>query len=81
MNNQTIPHFFNLCPKEVIVNIIYPSTINKIGGYLDTRIIPTSVRYIIPIDKEINNKRNKINISQGGDIIRRLRKNNLEENG
>ena len=47
INNQTILHFVNLWPKGVIVNSSYPSTVNKIYGYLDAIISPTSVSYII----------------------------------
>ena len=41
INIQTIIHFFNLWSKEVIVNVSYPSTINKIDEYLDASISPT----------------------------------------
>ena len=43
--------FFNLCSNEVIVNIIYPSTVNKIDGYLYLTISPTLLRYNISRDK------------------------------
>ena len=49
INNQIILHFVNLWSKEVIENISYPSTVNQIDGYMDARIIPTPVRYTIPI--------------------------------
>ena len=74
INNQKILHFVNIWSKEAIENISYPSTVYQIDGYLDASIIPTSVRYIISIDKEINTKKYKINISQRGNILRLLRK-------
>ena len=39
----------------------------------------TAVRYTISRERKINNKNNKINMSQGGDILMLPRKNNLEE--
>ena len=74
INNQKIL-FFNLWSKEVIVNISYPSTFNKMYRYLDASISPTSVRCIISRYKGIYNKNNTINISEGGDILRLLIKN------
>ena len=59
--------------KKSYWNIIYPSTAHKIDGYMDSRIIPTSVRYIISTYK------GKKKIIQGGDILRLLRKKNPEE--
>ena len=47
IDNQIMLHFVNIWSKKVIVNISYPSTVNKIDGYLDSRISPTSVKYII----------------------------------
>ena len=58
INNQKILQFFNIWSKGGNVNISYPSTINKIDGYLDLRTSPTSVRYIISTEKVINNKKN-----------------------
>ena len=78
INNQIIIYFFNLWSKEAIENISHISTVTQIGGYPDAGIGATSVRYIISIDKEINTKKNKIKRSQGGDILRLLRKNYLE---
>ena len=58
---------WNLWSKEVPVKISYISNINKIDGYLYAMIIPTSVRYIITNNKQINYKKKKINkkISRG----------------
>ena len=64
--------------KEVLVNISYLIAVNKFYGFLDARIGPKSVGYIISIYKEINIKINKRERSQGDDIIRLLRKKNLE---
>ena len=62
INNQTIPHCFNLWSKEAIGNIIYPSIVNKIDEYMVAGISPTSVRYIISRDNIINQKEvNKVN--------------------
>ena len=47
INNKTIPHFVNIWSKEAIENISYPSSVNKIDGYLYSRISPTPVRYMI----------------------------------
>ena len=44
INNQTRLHFVNIWSKEVIENISYLINVNKIDGYLDASIIPTSVR-------------------------------------
>ena len=77
INNQTINHFVNICSKEVHANISYPSTVNLIYGYLDARISPTSVKYIILRDKQLNKKEKKRRRIQGGVILRLLQKNNL----
>ena len=45
-NNQIILQFVNLYPKEVPVNISYPSTLNQIDGYLEEIISPAAVRYL-----------------------------------
>ena len=47
INNQKTLHYINIRSKEVIVNISYPSTLNRIGGYMDAIISPTPVRCII----------------------------------
>ena len=47
INNQTIPHFVNLRSKKIPVSISYPSTANPFDGYMDARVSPTSVWYII----------------------------------
>ena len=60
------------------MNISYPRSVDQIDEYLDASIIPTSVRFIISRDKEINNKKKNKSKVQGGDIIRILRKNNLD---
>ena len=73
-----ILNFVNLWSKEVSVNIIHPSTVNKIDRYPDARIRYTSVWYFISIDKNLNNENRKIKIIQGGDINRILRSNNLK---
>ena len=39
----------NLWSKEVIVNVSYPITVNKIDGYMYAIILLKSVRYIISI--------------------------------
>ena len=62
-------HFVNQWSKEVIVNIIYPKTVNQIYGYLDKNISPTLVRYTLSRYKEINNKKKKIKRVQGSYII------------
>ena len=51
INNKTIVCFFNLWSKKVIENISDPSTVHQIDIFLDARIIPTSVVYIISIKK------------------------------
>ena len=51
INIQTILQFVNIWSKEAIENISYPSTVNKIDGYLDSRISITSARYVISRDK------------------------------
>ena len=66
--------FVHLWSKEVPVNISYPSTINNIDEYLDARISPTPVGYIISRYKKLDNKKNKTNRSQGCDIQRLLLK-------
>ena len=63
VNNQTILHFVNLWSNKFPVNISYPITVNKIDGYIDERISPTSLRYIISRDNKLNNKNKKIKIS------------------
>ena len=78
INNQRILRFVNILSKEVPLNISYPSTVNQIYGYLDTRISPTSVGNIISRDKKLNNKNNTIIRSKGGDIVRILIKKNIE---
>ena len=60
------------------MNISYPRSVDQIDEYLDASISPTSVRFIISRDKEINNKKKKKSKVQGGEIIRILRKNNQE---
>ena len=40
----------NLWSKVFPLNISYPSTFNQIGGYLDTRISPTYLKYILSQD-------------------------------
>ena len=62
------------------VNISYPITVNKIDGYLDARIIPAYVIYIISIKKLLNNKKMKTKSIQGGDIIRILGVNHRDKN-
>ena len=47
INSQTIIHIVNIWSKEVPVNIIYPSIVNKIGGYLYARFSTSSVICII----------------------------------
>ena len=74
INNQAILQFVNIWSKKVPVNISYPSTVNKVDRYLEVRISPTSVRYNLSRDKQLNNKNNKRNRSQGGSILRVLRK-------
>ena len=54
INNKTIPHFVNIWSKEAIENISYSITVNQIDGYMDSIISPTSVRFVISRDKEIN---------------------------
>ena len=53
INNKKIFHFVDIWSKEVPNNISYPSTVNKIDGYLDASIIPIYVRCIIERDKQI----------------------------
>ena len=65
MNDQTILHVINIWLNGDIENISYPSTVNKIVGYLDARISPTSVRYIISIYKEMNTKLIKERVVKG----------------
>ena len=72
INNQTILHFINIWSKEVPVNISYPSTVNKIDGYLDASISPTYIRYIISREKKLNSKKKKTKMIQVGGIIRLL---------
>ena len=72
-------HFVNQWSKEVIVNIIYPKTVNQIYGYLDKNISPTLVRYTLSRYKEINNKKKKIKRVQGGYIISLLIQKRIEE--
>ena len=74
INNNAILNFVNIWSKGVIINIIYPRNVNKIGGYMDTNIFPKSVRYIISSYKQINNRKKKRNIIKGSNIIRLLRK-------
>ena len=62
--------------QKVPINIIYPITVNNIDGNLDARIIPTSIRYIVSRDDTFNKKSIRKR-SQGGGIIRLLRKKNL----
>ena len=59
INNKIILHFLNLWSKEVIGDIIYPITVNKIDRYLDTITSHTSISYIISRDKEINERERK----------------------
>ena len=73
INNQTILQFVNICAKEFLVNISYPSTVDQIYGYLDASISTTHVTYIISRDKGVKNKNNKSSKIQGGDIIRILK--------
>ena len=47
INNQPRLHFVNLWSREVIVNIIYLVTVNKIDGYINARLITKSVAFII----------------------------------
>ena len=53
----------------------------NIYEYLDARISPTSVRYIISSGNQLNNNKRGINRIQGVEIIGLLRRNNLEEKG
>ena len=53
INNQIIIHFINLWSKEVPVNVSYPITVHQIDGYLDARISPSYLRYIITREKQI----------------------------
>ena len=66
--------FFNMWSKEAIENFSYSSKVNKIDGYLDASIIHTSSRCIISRDKEISENNRKRKRSQGGNILRLLRK-------
>ena len=59
INDKTILHFINIWSREAIGNIIYPITVNNIDRYLDSMISPTSVRYIMSIDKGINTKKRR----------------------
>ena len=54
INNQTILHFLNLWSKGVPINISYPSILNTIDVYLDARISPSYVIYMIKKYKGIN---------------------------
>ena len=59
ISNKIIHPFLNLWSKEVIGDIIYPITVNKIDRYLDTITSHTSISYIISRDKEINERERK----------------------
>ena len=72
-------HFFNLWYKEVPLNNIYPSPINKIYGFLYGSISTNSAIYIIIRYKQINHKNKQRNKSQGGDIHRLLQKKDLRK--
>ena len=72
IKNQTILHFVHMRYKEFHVNISYPSIVNQIDGYLDSRISPNSVIYIMKGYKQIYHKKKKTKIIQGGDIHRLL---------
>ena len=48
INNQKIPHFVHIWYKEVPVNIMYPSTVNKIDEYLGESISPTPINIYHP---------------------------------
>ena len=47
IRNKTILHFVNSWSKELPINISYLIIFNEMDGYLDTRISPSYVRYII----------------------------------
>ena len=49
----------NLWSKEVPIDISYSSIVNKMYGYFDESVSPSSLRYIITRDKQMNYKRYK----------------------
>ena len=52
--------FFNIWSKEVIVNVSYRSTVNKIGRYMDASISPTSVRLLSQETEDVLRYINKV---------------------
>ena len=56
---------FNRCSKEIHVNISYANTVNKIDLYMDASISPTSVRYIISVDNQLDKKEENKEESMG----------------
>ena len=60
--------------KRIICNIIYPSIVNPVDGYLDSRISRSYVIYIITKKKKIKYKTKMIKRSGGGDVQRLFKK-------
>ena len=56
----------NIWSKKVLVNIIYPSTVNKFDVYLDVGINSTYLIQSITRDNQLNKTKRKRNGSQGG---------------
>ena len=64
--------------KKVPINISYTIIVHAIDGYLDSRISPSYVIYIITREKQLSKKKIR-NISQGGDFHKLIK--NLMGNG